>query len=157
MKRKIVILTCILLAGIIAGTTACKKKDLIALVQAFYLSGNHVFASYVAYVFIAGNVTDLELHLPAETTDMYLHMNGTSTGTYTGVGSFSDPSYISLSKGGVNYSSNMAGGAASINWTKRDDDNMWIEGTYTGTVVNQTNPADVIPITNGSFAMKFQF
>ncbi len=157
-KNKLVLLSCILLAGLIAGTTACKKKDtLTQLVKAFYLSGNHIFTTYAAYVFLAGNITTLELQLPAENTQMYVQMKGTTTGTYSGTGTFTDPGYITLTKNGVNYSSNTAGGSATINWTKRDDSDMWIEGTFSGTLVNQTNPVDKFDLTSGTFAMKFQF
>ncbi len=158
MKKKIITLTCVLLIAIITGNSSCNKKtSLDPIAQAYWLNTMHTFTAVAVYVYLTNGFTSIQLDLPSENSTLGFHLNGTSTNTYTGSGTFSDQSWITLNKNGVNYSSMLSGGAASFIWSKRDDQNMWMEGTFTATLVNQTDPNDVLPITQGTLRAKFEF
>jgi|GEM_PF-5961552 hypothetical protein len=158
MTNKFSWTTVVLFLALISTIPSCTKEELEdPIVEAFIEGAKVGFTDFDGVINSPLNLITVTASNTAQSTTLNVYIRGTAIGDYTGVGASSDKGAIGLQVGTQYYYSDLAGGLANIKYTERDDDEMIIKGTFSGVVVNQTDPNDKRDISNGIFRTKFSF
>ncbi len=158
MTNKFTWMAAILFVALVTTIAGCTKKDLEDPIVEAFIEGSKVgFTDIGGVINLAANQTTVTASNTAQSTTLYVYIRGTETGDYPGTGANTDKGALGLQLGTKYYYSDLAGGLANIKYTYRDDDEKMIKGTFSGTVVNQTDPSDKREILNGVFRTTFVF
>lgn len=154
--KKISALLLVLAVSSLGTFNSCTKKSFDVFLSVVFGGATHSFNTNLHhYVYQSFNYTNIT---GSETSGGYnydAYLNGITAKTYTFTPTSLD--YLRLSNGTSTYSTHTTGGSGSLTISRLDESKMESEGTFSGTLVNVTNPADVLTLTDGKFGIKYEF
>lgn len=151
--KKVKALFLLLLIGIItAGVEGCTKDDNDPITQAFVEGTLEHFSDMQVYLNQNSDIIQANADFEGGGT-LNLVAEGTQTGTYN----LGTDASLTVNYGGNLYYSYPQGASGSINVSKIDTKNMWMEMDFSATLVDPVHNNQTIDITEGVIRHKFQF
>jgi hypothetical protein len=143
--------------GILTCISSCgTKTEQPSTIQGDYRGSTHKFNSAMGLLIYPGaNYSTASGAESAPTDTLSFAYAGTDTGTYKLGPQYSNN--MTLTTGGVIYSSQNRGAHGSIHITRLDASTSFATGTFSGTLMHGSNAHDSLPITQGSISVRYQF
>lgn len=155
--KKLNILGALLCIGIITAISSCgSRTEQPSTIQGDYRGSAHTFQSAMGMLIYPGANYSTASGAESATTDtLRFAYAGTDTGTYMLGSQYSNN--MTLTTGGVSYSSQNRGAYGAIHITRLDATTSFATGTFSGTLMHGSNAHDSLPITQGVISVKYQF